>query len=83
MAIHQCPKCELKFAFKTELDDHCWHDHPTFHHEYPASPPPPPPVEEHAPPARVSMKRRVGASLIGWLNPKHSPEPHHMVPPSP
>ena len=36
MTIHQCPKCELRFDWKTELDDHCWHDHPEFRHEYPA-----------------------------------------------
>jgi hypothetical protein len=35
MTIHQCPKCELRFDWKTELDDHCWHDHPEFRHEYP------------------------------------------------
>jgi hypothetical protein len=35
MSIHQCPKCELRFTWKTELDDHCAHDHPTFHHDYP------------------------------------------------
>ena len=32
---HQCPKCELRFAWQTELEDHCSKDHPTFHHEYP------------------------------------------------
>ena len=36
MTVHQCPKCELRFDRKTELDDHCWHDHPEFRHEYPA-----------------------------------------------
>ena len=36
MTVHQCPKCELKFSYKTEVDDHCWHDHPEFRHEYPA-----------------------------------------------
>jgi hypothetical protein len=35
MSVHQCPKCELRFAWKTELDDHIWHDHPGFRHEYP------------------------------------------------
>jgi hypothetical protein len=35
MTVHQCPKCELRFAWKTELDDHCWHDHQEFRHEYP------------------------------------------------
>jgi len=36
MSIHQCPKCELRFTWKTELDDHCANDHPQFKHEYPA-----------------------------------------------
>ena len=35
MTIHQCPKCELRYSWKTELDDHIWHDHPDFRHEYP------------------------------------------------
>ena len=35
MTIHQCPKCELRFDYKTELDDHCRHDHPEFRHDYP------------------------------------------------
>lgn len=38
MTVHQCPKCELRYERKTELDDHCWHDHPEFRHEYPARP---------------------------------------------
>jgi hypothetical protein len=37
MTMHQCPKCELRFTWQTELDDHCRTDHPQFHHEYPAS----------------------------------------------
>ncbi|HEX8093468.1 hypothetical protein [Jatrophihabitans sp.] len=41
MTIHQCPKCELRFTWKTELDDHCQQDHPQFRHEYP--------VRKHAP----------------------------------
>lgn len=45
MTVHQCPKCDLRFALKTELDDHCWHDHPQFRHEYPAARPAPPPAE--------------------------------------
>jgi hypothetical protein len=32
---HQCPKCELRFSYQTELDYHCRNDHPDFHHEYP------------------------------------------------
>ena len=35
MSVHQCPKCELRFTWKTELDDHCQQDHPQFKHEYP------------------------------------------------
>lgn len=35
MSIHQCPKCELRFTWKTELDDHCHNDHPSFQHDYP------------------------------------------------
>lgn len=35
MTVHQCPKCELKFAIKTVLDDHIRNDHPQFHHDYP------------------------------------------------
>ena len=35
MTVHQCPKCELRYSWKTELDDHIWHDHPDFRHEYP------------------------------------------------
>jgi hypothetical protein len=34
---HQCPKCELRFTWPTELEDHCRSDHPEFHHDYPAS----------------------------------------------
>lgn len=34
---HQCPKCELRFTWPTELDDHCRSDHPQFHHDYPVS----------------------------------------------
>jgi hypothetical protein len=26
--IHQCPRCELRFAFHTELEDHLRVDHP-------------------------------------------------------
>jgi hypothetical protein len=31
----QCPKCELRYTWQTELDDHCRNDHPDFHHDYP------------------------------------------------
>jgi hypothetical protein len=35
MTMHQCPKCDLRFTWSTELDDHCRTDHPGFHHDYP------------------------------------------------
>jgi hypothetical protein len=35
MTVHQCPKCELRFTWQTELDDHCRNEHPDFHHDYP------------------------------------------------
>ena len=35
MTIHQCPKCDLRFTWQTELDDHCRSEHPDFHHDYP------------------------------------------------
>ena len=34
---HQCPKCELRFTWTTELDDHCRNEHPEFQHDYPSS----------------------------------------------
>jgi hypothetical protein len=39
VTVHQCPKCELRFDWKTELDDHCRNDHPDFRHEYPVGRP--------------------------------------------
>lgn len=78
MAVHQCPKCELRFNWKTELDDHCWHDHPEFHHEYPAHAVPPPPeptatrtevppevAEEHPHGRHVD-----GGGFVRWLVPR-------------
>jgi hypothetical protein len=35
MSVHQCPKCELRFSWRTELDDHLREEHPEFRHEYP------------------------------------------------
>ncbi len=35
MSALQCPKCELKFGLRSELDYHCREDHATFQHEYP------------------------------------------------
>ncbi|HVU91333.1 MAG TPA: hypothetical protein VHC23_03820 [Jatrophihabitans sp.] len=52
MTMHQCPKCELRFSWATELDDHCRTDHPEFEHGYPVRPladhvpVEPPPVDE-------------------------------------
>lgn len=34
MSVHQCPKCELRFSFRTELEHHCREEHPDFRHEY-------------------------------------------------
>jgi hypothetical protein len=33
MAIFQCPECELKFQFATELEGHLRDEHPDFHIE--------------------------------------------------
>lgn len=75
MTVHQCPKCELKFAWKTEVDDHCWHDHPEFRHEYPAHrlPPPEPPTPVMAP-APHAEHHTDAKEFVGWLVP---PKPHH------
>jgi len=27
MAAHQCPRCELKFSYRTEVEWHLAHDH--------------------------------------------------------
>jgi hypothetical protein len=35
VTVHQCPKCELRFTWQTELDVHCRDEHPDFHHDYP------------------------------------------------
>jgi hypothetical protein len=29
LVVHQCPKCELRFSFRTELEHHLNVDHPT------------------------------------------------------
>lgn len=76
MTIHQCPKCELRFNWKTEVDDHCWHDHPEFRHQYPArvvphpvaEPAPAAPAAEHAagaPATKIGTDR-----FIRWLVPR-------------
>jgi hypothetical protein len=78
MTIHQCPKCELRFGWKTELDDHCWHDHPEFRHEYPATIPPSPAPEPHIHPVEPAPTRRLGADeLVRWLVPRRGRNPSH------
>ncbi|MGH8962762.1 MAG: hypothetical protein ACRDWT_16505 [Jatrophihabitantaceae bacterium] len=74
MTIHQCPKCELRFDWNTELDDHCRHDHPQFRHEYPAQaapqPDPEPVPEAHrAQPVPGGPVKNAGGGLLGWLTP--------------
>jgi hypothetical protein len=75
VTIHHCPKCELRFTHKTELDDHIWHDHADFRHDYPATAPPPlaaaPPPPATPRPGSPGTTRRRG-SLVGWLMPKES-----------
>ena len=76
MTIHQCPKCELRFAYKTEVDDHCWHDHPEFRHEYPAVAPKAAVAAPRAEPVPTAAPRHahVGASsLTAWLQPRRRP----------
>lgn len=34
MSVHQCPRCELRYSWQTELDYHCREEHPEFHHDY-------------------------------------------------
>lgn len=72
MTIHQCPKCELRFDWKTELDDHCWHDHPEFRHEYPVThrPAPVAAATPRAQPLPVAPAHiDVVDGLLGWLVP--------------
>ena len=38
MPVFQCPKCTLAFHSKNELEDHCRHDHESFHHDFRAAP---------------------------------------------
>ncbi|HEY2271166.1 MAG TPA: hypothetical protein VGH30_00220 [Jatrophihabitantaceae bacterium] len=83
MTIHQCPKCDLRFSWNTELDDHCWHDHPEFRHEYPAQALPEEPVEQHAAATATEAEpyHVNTGSFFGWLQPSHEPEtPPHRNP---
>jgi hypothetical protein len=80
MTVHQCPKCELRFGWKTELEDHCWHDHPEFRHDYPATTVAvavePVPV---AVPHPVERQHHDSSELFRWLRPTTSKDPavHH------
>jgi hypothetical protein len=42
---HQCPYCELRFRFATEVKDHVVHDHPSHRQSFEAMDP-----REHAVP---------------------------------
>ena len=80
MTVHQCPKCELRFNWKTEVDDHCWHDHPEFRHDYPAvaqpaAAPPEPHTETHA--ELPGERRPHASSLIEWLVPGKPAQARH------
>jgi hypothetical protein len=74
----------LRFDWKTELEDHCWHDHPEFRHDYPAQAVPrrvdePPPVVATAP----AGPRRGGERLVRWLLPGEARgRPHIPHPPA-
>ncbi len=76
MTVHQCPKCELRFSYKTEVDDHCWHDHPEFRHDYPAARHVEEPLAHPAAAAEPTVAagqehhRHMGAGAFGqWLQP--------------
>jgi hypothetical protein len=82
MTVHHCPKCELRFGYKTELDDHCWHDHPEFRHDYPAVVLPPPPAAKTAAkpavealPGAAEPSRHTGDGFVRWLVPRHAAQP--------
>ncbi len=87
MTVHQCPKCELRFSFKTEVDDHCWHDHPEFRHEYPAVHVAEEPAPHPAPAAPTEERHtHIGAgSFSQWLQPNRPrarrAEPDRQPPP--
>jgi hypothetical protein len=73
MTVHQCPKCELRFTHKTEVDDHCWHDHPEFRHEYPAAHHRPEPLPVHEVPVERPVAEHhahiEASSFSSWLQP--------------
>lgn len=66
MTVHQCPKCELRFRWPTELEDHCRSDHPEFHHEYPARSvaPEPPPVVRVAGQPMAALDPEAAADIL-------------------
>ncbi len=70
MTTHQCPKCELRFERKTELDDHCWHDHPEFRHEYPAVAPPEPPAAPAVAHPSTHEPVHMREGFLRWLVPR-------------
>ncbi len=81
MTIHQCPKCELRFDWKTELYDHCWHDHPEFRHDYPAQPAPPPvadPAPRAQPVPQPPTRIDVVDGFLRWLVPAHPADHTHV-----
>lgn len=77
MTMHQCPKCELRFDRKTELDYHCRQDHAGFRHEYPATHPPAEPPPAQAPVAHLPPPPHptVLARFIGWALPQRPSSP--------
>ncbi len=79
MSVHQCPKCELRFNWKTELDDHCWHDHAEFRHDYPAALPPPsaPAAAAKAEPRQPNAPKHLRDNFVRWLVPRQpGTKPH-------
>jgi hypothetical protein len=66
MTMHQCPKCELRFTWSTELDDHCRNEHPSFHHDYPIRPVVEEAAEEPPAPADPAGTKRTSAILSTW-----------------
>lgn len=82
MTAHQCPKCELRFTYKTEVDDHCWHDHPEFRHEYPAAARPHGDSDARTappPPATPRPAHHVSEGFGQWLVPPHRREPLRLT----
>lgn len=72
MAVHQCPKCELRFTLVAELDDHCEHDHPAFRHEDPADAGGAGAVT--APLHQAPQRRGMVEEVLRWLSPTRPAE---------